>query len=264
MARVKHHIKTNSLRLLLLLALLLAGPLSMLAMGQSAGADWRSASREPAGIAPDPATNPQPIVQVYAARAYGWRGAFGVHSWIALKEAGAESYESWHVLGWRARYGGSAVSRRSGPPDRRWYGNSPQLVAHLEGDEASAAIPKIRAAIEAYPYARAYTLWPGPNSNTFTAWVARAAPALELDLPPTAIGKDYRGGEILGLATSGTGVQLSLFGLFGVTAALREGLEMNVAGLTVGVDFDDFNLKLPGLGRIGPAPDRMAGDRPSD
>ncbi|MEQ8603577.1 MAG: DUF3750 domain-containing protein [Marivibrio sp.] len=258
MVRVRHHIKKHSLRLLLLLALLLAGPMSMLAMGQSAGADWRTASRDPVGIAPDPAVHPQPIVQVYAARAYGWRGAFGVHSWISLKEESAASYENWHVLRWRARYGGAAVSRRTGPPDRRWFGSAPQLVAHLEGNAAAAAIPKIRAAIEAYPYTRDYTLWPGPNSNTFTAWVGRAVPALELDLPPTAIGKDYRGAEVLGAATSGTGVQFSLFGLLGVTAALREGVEVNVAGLTVGLDFDDLNLKLPGVGRVGPAPNRRA------
>lgn len=258
MAQVKHHIKKHSLRLLLLLALLLAGPMLMLAMGQSAGADWRTASREPIGIAPDPANNPQPIVQVYAARAYSWRGAFGVHSWISIKEQGASSYENWHVLGWRARYGGNSVTQRSGPPDRRWFGSPPQLVAHLEGEAAAAAIPTIRAAIDAYPYANEYTLWPGPNSNTFTAWVGRQVPALQLDLPPTAIGKDYRGAEIVGAATSGTGVQVSLFGLLGVTAALREGLELNVAGLTVGVDFDDLNLKLPGVGRVGPTPERGA------
>ena len=46
-----------------------------------------------------------------------------------------------------------------------------------------------------YPYANTYSLWPGPNSNTFTAWIARAVPELETDLPATAIGKDYIGSQ---------------------------------------------------------------------
>ncbi len=244
-------------RVVLMLAVLLAGPMAMLASGGTAGADWRTASREPAGIAPDPAATPQAIVQVYAARAYSWRGAFGVHSWVSVKPEGAERYTNYHVLGWRARYGGRAVVERNGPPDRRWFGSSPQLVAHLEGAEAAAAIPRIRAAVASYPYAETYTMWPGPNSNTFTAWIGRQVPALELDLPPTAIGKDYQPADrIFSEAVSGTGYQVSLYGLFGVTAALREGLEINLAGLSFGIDPDDLNLKLPGIGRVGPAPDR--------
>ena len=47
--------------------------------------DWRTASRAPAGIAPDPAVTSEAVVQVYAARAWGWRGWFAVHTWIATK-----------------------------------------------------------------------------------------------------------------------------------------------------------------------------------
>lgn len=250
------------LGLVVVLAVLLVGPVAML-VGGTAGADWRSASREPAGLAPDPTTTPQAVVQVYAARAYGWRGAFGVHSWVAVKPAGAADFRSYHVLGWRARYGGDSVVTRGGAPDREWFGNTPRLVAHLEGTAAAEAIPEIEAAVAAYPYANTYTLWPGPNSNTFTAWIGRRVPALQLDLPPTAIGKDYRPARaMVGEAVSGTGVQFSVFGLFGVTAALREGLEINIAGMTFGLDPDDLNLKLPGIGRIGPAPDRR-GDGPA-
>ena len=41
--------------------------------------DWRSASQEPVGLAPDPATTPEAVVQVYAARTVGWNGG-EVHS----------------------------------------------------------------------------------------------------------------------------------------------------------------------------------------
>jgi hypothetical protein len=95
-------------------------------------------------------------------------------------------------------------------------------------------------------------MWPGPNSNTFTAWVLRAVPELEADLPPTAIGKDYRGKSLVGAAPSGKGFQFSLFGLAGITASGVEGLELNLLGLTFGINPFDPALKLPLVGRIGP------------
>jgi len=53
------------------------------------------------------------------------------------------------------------------------------------------------------------------------------------------------------MAPSGTGVQLSLFGLLGVLAGVEEGLELNVLSLTFGVDVKRPALKLPVLGRLG-------------
>jgi hypothetical protein len=238
------------------LALLLAGPAAILAGVQGARADWRTASREPVGLAPDPAKTPQAVVQVYGARAVSWRGAFGVHTWIAVKPSNAPSWTSYEIIGWRARWGGDALVTNNSQPDRRWFGAEPELYAHLEGEGVDAIIQRIVRAAEAYPYRTTYTLWPGPNSNTFTAMVARAVPELRLDLPSTAIGKDYLGGGTFADATpSGTGFQLSLWGLFGVTLARQEGLEINLAGLTFGIDPLGFALKAPGIGRIGPAAD---------
>jgi uncharacterized protein DUF3750 len=56
------------------------------------------------------------------------------------------------------------------------------------------------------------------NSNTFTAFVLRKNPELRVDLPPTAIGKDYLGIMPVARTPSGTGGQLSIFGLAGVAA----------------------------------------------
>jgi len=70
-------------------------------------------------------------------------------------------------------------------------------------------------------------------------------------LPPTAIGKDYSGTKLVGPAPSGRGFQLSLFGLAGITASSVEGLEVNLLGLTFGVNPFDPALKLPLVGRIG-------------
>ena len=239
-------------RLLMLVAFLLAGPaLAALTDEVSLDRSWQTASRDSAGIGPDPAATPEAVVQVYGARTFGWRGAFAVHTWIAVKPQDAESFTTYEVIGWRYWHGGNGLVRRQGPPDRRWFGSTPEIYADLRGAEAAAAIPQIEAAVAGYRFARTYQTWPGPNSNTFTASVARQVPALALDLPPTAIGKDYLGpADFLAETPSGTGYQVSLFGLFGGALAVEEGLEVTLLGLTFGIDPLDLAIKLPGLGRL--------------
>lgn len=124
----------------------------------------------------------------------------------------------------------------------------------VEGAAAEALIPKIRAAIARYPYSHSgdYSVWPGPNSNSFVAYVLAAIPEARISLPPTAVGKDWRvDAGIFGLTPSGTGVQLSLGGLLGFTIGWVEGVEVNVLGLVAGIDIRRPAIKLPGFGRIG-------------
>jgi len=227
----------------------------VLAIGAGAyarmGNDWRTASREPVGLAPAAAVTPEAVVQVYAARTVGVRGLFGVHSWIAVKPANAKAYTVYEVIGWKLRWDDTAVSVRARAPDARWFGNDPELLADVRGAAAEPLIPRIARAAQTYPYGDEYSAWPGPNSNTFTAWVTRAVPELEVDLPPTAIGKDYLRGGILARAPSGSGYQLSLGGLLGITASTVEGLELNLLGLTFGVDPWPPAIKLPLAGRLG-------------
>ncbi|MEI6723453.1 MAG: DUF3750 domain-containing protein, partial [Betaproteobacteria bacterium] len=65
-------------------AVLLAG-LALAAGCASLRGDWRTASHEPVGSAPDPKITREAVVQVYSARTFGWRGVFGVHTWVAVK-----------------------------------------------------------------------------------------------------------------------------------------------------------------------------------
>jgi hypothetical protein len=75
---------------------------------------------------------------------------------------------------------------------------------------------------------------------------------LELDLPSTAIGKDYREiKDVVSLSPSGSGVQFSLWGLLGASAGVEEGLELNLLGLNFEIDVFDLAIELPGIGRIG-------------
>ena len=75
------------------LLLILVLPGLILAVGCSNDKDWRTASRESAGIAPDPARTNEAILQIYGAKAWGWRGWFAIHTWIAAKHTSETS--SW-------------------------------------------------------------------------------------------------------------------------------------------------------------------------
>jgi hypothetical protein len=213
--------------------------------------NWRQASRASVGLAPDPAVTPEAVIQVYAARAVRWRGYFGVHTWIATKPADAGAFTVYEVTGFAVRRGGRAVRVSQRPADGRWFGSVPVLLADVRGDGVDQLITRIGRAVEAYPYPRSYRIWPGPNSNTFTAFVLRQVPELRVDLPGHAVGKDYLGARVFSRSPSGTGVQANLFGVLGVLGGVEEGLELNVLGATVGVDPNDWGLKLPLVGRIG-------------
>ena len=239
--------------LLLFLLVFFALPLYTVLSGQAPlGRDFRTADRSSAGIAPRAEDTPEAVVQVYHARALNWRGIFGVHTWIATKPETAAEYLVHQVIGWRLYRGLSAVVSVPGIPDGRWFGNEPTLVAELRGEEAAQAIPKVIAAVASYPYANEYKVWPGPNSNTFMAYIGRQVPELRMDLPATAIGKDYPiNGSLLDRTPSGTGYQLSMLGVLGVAMGREEGFELNLLGLNFGVDFFKPALRLPFIGRIG-------------
>ncbi len=191
-------------------------------------------------------------MQVYAARTVGWRGLLAVHTWIAIKPSGAAAYTRYEVMGWGVSRGSPALRVNRTGPDNDWFGSRPVLLVDLRGPDVDAVIERIQAAVATYPYRGSYRTWPGPNSNTFTAHVGRAVPELRLDLPSTAIGKDYLTGDTpVAPSPSGTGLQLSLFGLLGVMAAWEEGVEVNVLGLTFGLAVKHPALKLPAVGRIG-------------
>jgi hypothetical protein len=207
---------------------------------------WHQAPHTPSGLAPAPEAEPRAVIQIYAARAFSWRGIFAVHTWVVSKPAGGDTYTRYDMVGW----GGGRVAVNRHAPDAQWFGAAPDLLVDVRGAEAEALLPRLNAAVEDYPYATTYRTWPGPNSNTFVAHIGRSVPELGLDMPANAIGKDYRPiTDPVGLAPSGSGVQVSLFGALGLIVAPREGVEINVLGLSAGVDLDPLALRLPAVGR---------------
>jgi hypothetical protein len=163
---------------------------------QRVGTNYWELERGPSGQAPDPGTTREPVIQVYAARTVGWRGLVAVHTWITLKPRDADSYTRYEVIGWGVDRGVPALRVNRGRPDNYWFGARPERLVDLRGDGVDAIITRIESAVAAYSYSSIYRMWPGPNSNTFTACIGRSVPELKLALPWNAIGQDYRCGAV--------------------------------------------------------------------
>lgn len=206
---------------------------------------------ESRGFAPDPKMFSEPIIQVYAARTWGAKGNFAVHTWLAYKETDAIAYEIVQVIGWRQRGNGPVVFQDTGVADKTWHGQEPHLLLDIRGNDAHELIPKVKNAIASYPWSNEYVVYPGPNSNTFISWIGQQVPELQMDLPSTAIGKDWRPiDQSFRRSTSGTGVNASFWGMLGLQVGVVEGIEINILGLHVEFDLMDLKVGLPLVGSI--------------
>ena len=96
------------------------------------------------------------------------------------------------MVGWRLNSGLPALRvYQISTPDRYWYGAKPEKILSIQGDKADKLILKISDAVSRYPWANEYTVFPGPNSNTFPAWIGLQVPELGLDMPFRALGSGY-------------------------------------------------------------------------
>jgi Protein of unknown function (DUF3750) len=212
---------------------------------------WRDADWSSTGALPQAGQFEPARLVVFTGTTGGWKGVFSVHSWIVFKPANAKEWTRYDVVGW-----GNPVRTNGWPADGRWFGNMPVAIADVSGAEAEKLIPKVEAAIRAYSYSHAgdYRIWPGPNSNSFTAAVLRAVPELRVALPSNAVGRDFRDGFYAGPTDSGTGAELNLWGIADIKVGWVEGIEVNLLGLVAGLDLRYPGVKLPGFGRIGIEP----------
>ena len=230
---------------------LFLGPILARAAFYAIGNDprsWRDADWSSTGALP-PAGQFKPArIVVFTGTTGGWKGVFAVHSWIVLKRANAKAWTRYDVVGW-----GNPVRTNGWPADGRWFGNMPVAIADLSGAEAELLMLKIEAAVNQYRFSQSgdYRIWPGPNSNSFTAAILRAVPELGVALPPNAVGRDFRDRFYAGLTDSGTGVELNLRGFADIKLGWVEGIEVNLLGLVAGLDLRPPGLKLPGFGHIG-------------
>jgi hypothetical protein len=116
-------------------------------------------------------------------------GLFASHYWFVVLDGGRA--QRWEV--WQTKHaGGRAVGhlhRDLKPPDAGVGGGPMQIEAEWRGAQA-ATLKSVLEEAQAYPFCQRYRYWPGPNSNTYAAWVLRRA-GIDHPLPRRAIGCRY-------------------------------------------------------------------------
>lgn len=187
---------------------------------------------------PLPATNPF------------WK-SWAHHAWIDLRRAGSPHWE-------RIESGGRLGILHTDLPDEearldRRFGERPiRLLGWLEGDDAEHAITALdRNLAQLAPHytGDAYTMWPGPNSNTFVRELCAGVPDLSFVFDPGAVGKDYSPWLGIGPTASKTGLRVDT-PLLGAAVGLREGVELHLLQLTLGISLDPPGISLPFLPQI--------------
>ena len=111
------------------------------------------------------------------------------HYWFVVWDgAGCQRWEVWQTRNAGGRSIGH-VHCDLKPPDAGVGGGPMRVAARFTGRDA-AAIAKVLREVEIYPHCDRYFVWPGPNSNTFVAWVLRRA-GIAHPLHWMAFGKRY-------------------------------------------------------------------------
>ncbi len=115
-----------------------------------------------------------PRVELRYATLPGVVGLVAVHHWFVVWSAdGCHRYEVWQTK----NAGGSSVGhvhRDLKRPDAGVGGGPARVAVRWHGAQATA-IDAVLRDMSAYPHCQRYFAWPGPNSNTFAAWVLRGA-----------------------------------------------------------------------------------------
>jgi len=118
-----------------------------------------------------------------------WIGVLAWHYWFVVSdETGRHRWEVWQTK----NAGGSCIGHVHldlKHPDAG-VGGGPSRVAIEWNGEPARRIAEILAKAQTYPFCQRYRLWPGPNSNSFVAWVLHQA-GVEYALDPRGIGRSY-------------------------------------------------------------------------
>lgn len=118
-------------------------------------------------------------------------GAIAVHCWFVVEDAGGR--HRWEV--WQsANAGGRSVGHLHcdlKAPEANVGGGPSRVAAEWRGEEARRIAAVLSRCGNDYPFCGRYFPWPGPNSNTFVAWVLAQA-GIEHRLGWRALGRSYR------------------------------------------------------------------------
>jgi len=119
-----------------------------------------------------------------------WIGAIAWHYWfVVCDETGRHRWEVWQTKNAGGRLCIGHVHCDLKAPDDGVGGGASRLACQWDGPKA-LKLAKVLENVQNYPFCERYRLWPGPNSNSFVAWVLREA-RIDYPLDPRGIGKNY-------------------------------------------------------------------------
>ena len=128
------------------------------------------------------------VVRLYGAPLPWPLGHVAAHYWFTVTEDGrCDRWEIWQD----PDAGGTSVGHlhcNLKAPEADVGGGPARLVCEWNGEEAARIKDVLK---KPYPFCHRYLAFPGPNSNTFVAWVLREA-GIDYRLPWNAIGRSYR------------------------------------------------------------------------
>ncbi|HKI35838.1 MAG TPA: DUF3750 domain-containing protein [Gemmataceae bacterium] len=204
----------------------------------------------PKSFTPTSSRPGEPVVQLGYSPLPTALGYLAVHYHFLTFDPADGEWHRWDLWQYRAQ-GGSAhwdhVHRDLLSSQTGVGGGPPRIEREWRGEEARAILRALARSAE-YPYRKNYLAWPGPNSNTYPAWVLREA-GVSADLDPRALGRDYHGRVGAGRTTTATGVQAES-AVLGVKVGLEDGVELHFLCFTFGIDVCPPAIKTP-LGRVG-------------
>lgn len=176
-----------------------------------------------------------------------WYARFAVHSWIDYRDASG-AWQRVGVPGTSTDVVRLSLTVEEALADERWD-EAVRVLDRVTGPAAERAVQGLANA-EAVWKDGSYAAFPGPNSNTFVERVLRATDGLSTQLEPNAVGKDHAGLRA-GVTASGTGVELES-AFLGCEVGLKEGVQLHLAQLPIGVRLWPPAILLPFAPAIGP------------
>ena len=184
------------------------------------------------------------VVQLRSATLPSVLRAIAVHHWFVVFDPETGAITRWEV--WQNRGAGGRswghLHQDLMPADRPVGGGPMAIEAEWTGEDA-ARLREVLERPEEYPFPEVYRYWPGPNSNTYAAWVLARAGLLH-DFDPRGIGKDFLGAYGFGIRRGALGTPL-----LGLRWGRHVGLEVHLLALTFGLALRPLRLKGP-LGRL--------------
>ncbi len=131
-------------------------------------------------------------VQLYRASLPFPIGWIADHCWFTLIDPASATRHRWEV--WQTTNAGGTswghIHLNLKPHDQN-VGGGPSILVHEWSGTDAQCLADILTNPDTYPHRLRYRPWPGPNSNTYVAWVLRQA-RIQHTLSRRVLGRNYR------------------------------------------------------------------------